>query len=130
MSETAVEAQEIIGLCKKEGYLAKQLYVVFTTPVTGIKPILENMKEHLAFQVALEKEGIMFAAGPNWTDDEKSWEGDGWSSSAPHPWPRPGRSRNATRCTKAARANFGSGRGSSTKGRCRCGSITRRVRSR
>jgi uncharacterized protein YciI len=77
MSETAVEAQEIIGLCKKEGYLAKQLYVVFTTPVAGIKPILENMKEHLAFQVALEKEGIMFAAGPNWTDDEKSWEGDG-----------------------------------------------------
>jgi hypothetical protein len=27
--------------------------------------------------VRLEKEGIMFAAGPNWTDDEKSWEGDG-----------------------------------------------------
>ena len=27
--------------------------------------------------MALEKEGIMFAAGPNWTDDEESWEGDG-----------------------------------------------------
>jgi uncharacterized protein len=77
MSDTAVDAQEIVGLCKKEGYLAKQLYVVFTTPIHGIKPILDNMKEHLAFQVALEKEGIMFAAGPNWTDDEKSWEGDG-----------------------------------------------------
>jgi hypothetical protein len=77
MSDTAVDAQDIVNLCKKEGYLAKQLYVVFTTPTRGIKPIMENMKEHLAFQIALEKQGIMFAAGPNWTDDEKSWEGDG-----------------------------------------------------
>jgi uncharacterized protein YciI len=38
---------------------------------------MDNLKEHLAFQVELEKEGTMFAAGPNWTDDEKSWEGDG-----------------------------------------------------
>jgi hypothetical protein len=77
MSDTAVDAQDIVSLCKKDGYLAKQLYVVFTTPTGGIKPIMEKMKEHLAFQTALEKEGIMFAAGPNWTDDEKSWEGDG-----------------------------------------------------
>jgi uncharacterized protein len=38
---------------------------------------MDNVKEHLAFQVELEKDGTMFAAGPNWTDDEKSWEGDG-----------------------------------------------------
>jgi uncharacterized protein YciI len=25
----------------------------------------------------LEKKGIMFGAGPHWTDDEKRWEGDG-----------------------------------------------------
>src|SRR5262249_48584263 len=43
----------------------------------GIGPVMKNVKEHLAFQVRLEKEGIMFAAGPNWTDDEKSWDGDG-----------------------------------------------------
>jgi hypothetical protein len=29
------------------------------------------------FQVGLEKEGIMYAAGPMWTDDEQSWEGEG-----------------------------------------------------
>ncbi len=57
--------------------LQKQLYAIFTTPVNGIAPVLENMEEHLAFQVGLEREGIMFAAGPMWTDDEKSWEGDG-----------------------------------------------------
>jgi uncharacterized protein YciI len=72
-----VKAEEIIALSKKEGFLAKQLYVVFTTPTNGIGPVMKNVKEHLAFQVRLEKEGIMFAAGPNWTDDEKSWDGDG-----------------------------------------------------
>jgi uncharacterized protein len=73
----SVKAEEIIALSEKEGFLAKQLYVVFTTPANGIGPVMENVKEHLAFQVRLEKEGIIFAAGPNWTDDEKSWEGDG-----------------------------------------------------
>jgi uncharacterized protein len=75
--KTSVKAEEIVALSKKEGFLAKQLYAVFTTPTNGIGPVMENVKEHLAFQVKLEKEGIMFAAGPNWTDDEKSWEGDG-----------------------------------------------------
>ena len=77
MSETAVSTPEIIGISKREGFLAKQLYVIFTKPTNGIKPVMDNLKEHLAFQVELEKEGTMFAAGPNWTDDEKSWEGDG-----------------------------------------------------
>ena len=57
--------------------LRKQMYVVFTTPVNGIEPILANIEAHLAFQVDLEKRGIMFGAGPMWTDDEQSWEGDG-----------------------------------------------------
>ncbi|WP_246248857.1 YciI family protein [Chelativorans alearense] len=57
--------------------LQKQLYAIFTTPVGGIEPILANLKEHLAFQASLEKEGILYAAGPMWSDDEKSWEGDG-----------------------------------------------------
>jgi len=57
--------------------LQKQLYAIFTSPVGGIEPVLANMEEHLAFQVSLEKEGILFAAGPMWSDDEQSWEGDG-----------------------------------------------------
>ena len=51
--------------------VAKQLYVVFTTPTKGMEPIMKIIKEHLEFQVALEKQGIMFAAGPNWTDDRE-----------------------------------------------------------
>lgn len=57
--------------------LQKQLYAVFTTPTGGIEPILAQLEEHLAFQVALEKDGILYAAGPMWTDDEERWEGDG-----------------------------------------------------
>ena len=57
--------------------LQKQLYAIFTVPTGGIGPILANLEEHLDFQVELERDGIMFAAGPMWTDDEQSWEGDG-----------------------------------------------------
>lgn len=57
--------------------LQKQLYVVFTTPTGSMGPILEKLEEHLAFQVGLEREGILFAAGPMWTDDEMEWRGDG-----------------------------------------------------
>lgn len=57
--------------------LQKQLYAIFTTPTGAIEQILENLEEHLAFQVSLEKEGILYAAGPMWSDDEQSWDGDG-----------------------------------------------------
>lgn len=57
--------------------LQKQLYAIFTRPVAGLGPVFANMDAHLEFQIGLEKEGIMFAAGPLWTDDGKSWEGEG-----------------------------------------------------
>ena len=69
-------AAEIIALSRQKGCLAKQLYVVVTTPANGLGPVLENIEAHLAYQKSLEERGIMFAAGPNWTSDEKSWEGD------------------------------------------------------
>ncbi len=57
--------------------LQKQLYAIFTTPAAGIDPVLERLEEHLAFQVSLERDGILFAAGPMWSDDERTWDGDG-----------------------------------------------------
>jgi uncharacterized protein YciI len=72
-----IPAAEIISLSREKGFLAKQLYVVFTTPASGLGPVLEKVQEHLAFQASLEAQGIMFAAGPHWSDDEQSWEGDG-----------------------------------------------------
>jgi uncharacterized protein YciI len=73
----AVPAADIRALCEQQGFLAKQLYVVFTTPVAGMDAVMANIEAHLAFQVDLEKQGIMFAAGPHWTDDEREWMGDG-----------------------------------------------------
>jgi uncharacterized protein YciI len=77
MSQPIVTAQDIVQESKRRGYLAKQLYVVFTSPVNGIGPVMENLVHHLEFQEKLEREGIMFAAGPHWTDDEERWDGEG-----------------------------------------------------
>lgn len=77
MSDSSVPAADIIAECKTRGYLAKQLYAVLTKPTNGIGPVMENLGVHLAYQEQLEQEGIMFAAGPHWTDDEQEWEGEG-----------------------------------------------------
>ncbi|MFN7024210.1 MAG: YciI family protein [Pseudorhizobium sp.] len=57
--------------------LQKQLFAIFTKPVNGLGAVLATMEEHLKFQVSLERDGVLFAAGPLWTDDENSWEGEG-----------------------------------------------------
>ena len=77
MNQPFVTAEEIIGVSKSRGFLAKQLYAIFTTPTKGLGPVMENLPAHLDYQEMLEKTGVMFAAGPNWTDDEQRWEGDG-----------------------------------------------------
>ena len=74
---SAPTPKEIIELSKERGYLAKQLYVIFTTPANDIAPVLENLQRHLEYQESLEQRGVMFAAGPHWSDDEQRWEGDG-----------------------------------------------------
>jgi uncharacterized protein len=77
MSEQSVPAKTIVEECRRRGYLARQLYMVSTRPTNGIGSVMANLDIHLAFQEELERDGIMFAAGPNWTDDEQAWEGDG-----------------------------------------------------
>lgn len=77
MPKDKVPIQELVDHARADGFLAKQLYVVFTTPTNGLAPVMEHVRAHLDFQVQLQRQGIMFAAGPNWADDEVSWEGDG-----------------------------------------------------
>ena len=72
---TSVPVAEVKEASK--AMLQKQLYAIFTTPVAGIGPVLEHLEEHLAFQVQLERDGILYAAGPMWTDAEDAWEGEG-----------------------------------------------------
>ena len=75
MSEQGIKVEDILNASK--GMLQKQLYVVFTTPTDGLGPVMANVETHLKFQIELEEKGIMFGAGPFWTDDEQNWEGDG-----------------------------------------------------
>ena len=70
-----VTADEVREAC--EGMLRLQLYAVFTRPAKGMKAVMEMLEEHLQYQISLEKRGIMFGAGPFWTDDEREWRGEG-----------------------------------------------------
>ncbi len=46
--------------------LGKTLYVIVTAPAPGVSPdrLRETLPAHLDHQVRIEKEGILFAAGP------------------------------------------------------------------
>lgn len=75
MAELKVTRQDVLNASK--GMLQMQLYVVFTTPTKGLGPVMENLEAHLGHQRALERRGIMVAAGPYWADDGETWEGEG-----------------------------------------------------
>lgn len=76
--DTTPKALPVSDVMEASGQMLQmQLYAIFTKPVNGLGPVLANMEDHLAFQISLESEGVMFAAGPMWTDDELNWEGDG-----------------------------------------------------
>ena len=75
MSEPKIMAQDVKNAT--EGMLRKQLYAVFTRPADGLGAVMEVLDEHLKFQISLEERGIMFGAGPFWTDDEQEWRGEG-----------------------------------------------------
>lgn len=77
MTNVTVTAREIIQVSQSKGFLAKQLYVIFTVPTEDIGPVMKQLPVHLDYQVDLERRGIMFAAGPHWTDDEQRWNGEG-----------------------------------------------------
>ena len=56
------EGQEDVNK-RLKGFLQKDFYVVVAEPVRSPE-ILKRIDDHLDAQVALEKEGIMLAAGP------------------------------------------------------------------
>ena len=75
MDEPRVMADDVRAAC--EGMLQLQLYAIFTRPANGLGPVMEKLEEHLDYQISMEKNGILFAAGPFWTDDEQQWSGEG-----------------------------------------------------
>ncbi len=47
-----------------KNFLGKELYVIVTTPVAPREELDKHLGEHLTHQIKLEKQGIMFGAGP------------------------------------------------------------------
>ena len=74
MSGPEVDWREMVQMCESKGLLAKQLYVVFTTPTNGLGPVMEHLEDHLAYQQKIQDEGIMFGAGPFPDDEVANWE--------------------------------------------------------
>jgi len=77
MSDGGPSWDEMVDQCSELGLLAKKLYVVFTSPVNGMRPVMEVLDEHLAYQNKIQNEGIMFGAGPFSDATEQNWDGDG-----------------------------------------------------
>ena len=75
MNEPRITKQDVLNASSE--MLNKDLYVIFTRPTNGMGPVMENLDEHLKFQVSLEKKGIMFGAGPFWEENEIDWNGEG-----------------------------------------------------
>ena len=75
MNEPRITKQDVLNASSE--MLNKDLYVIFTKPFNGMGPVMENLDEHLKFQVSLEKKGIMFGAGPFWEENEIDWNGEG-----------------------------------------------------
>ena len=69
--------QEHIDRVTAKGLLAKRLYVILTTPASGLAALEMHLGEHLAYQKDLEARGITFAAGPFADDTETDWSGEG-----------------------------------------------------
>ncbi len=69
--------QGMVEGIKEKGMLAKRMYAVFTTSTGGMDAIMQNLEEHLAYQVDLEARDIMFGVGPFANDAETDWEGEG-----------------------------------------------------
>ena len=59
------------------GGLGKELYVVRSRPTQGMDLVKQNLDRHLSYLKELETQGILFAAGPVFIDEGKSFAGDG-----------------------------------------------------
>ncbi len=56
--------------------LGLQLYVVLSR-ATDLHAVKEHLPSHRSYLAKMEDDDVLFAAGPLWTSDEQSFEGDG-----------------------------------------------------
>jgi uncharacterized protein YciI len=59
------------------GGLAKELYLIRSVPSQGLARVKEHLESHLQYLQDLERKGLLFGAGPVFTDNGKNFRGDG-----------------------------------------------------
>ena len=69
--------QQLTADIRSKGMPAHQLYLVLSEPTQGPAAVLANREPHLAYQMQLESEGVLFVAGPLAGEDGQSWDGSG-----------------------------------------------------
>ena len=77
MSVPRMTWPETVTWAEDHDLLALQLFLVQSIPTEGLGPVMDNLGPHVAYQVQLEKDGIMFAAGPLADDEAGEWKGEG-----------------------------------------------------
>lgn len=76
-SEAKMPWEQLRRTGHEMGLLALKLYVISSKPTNGLGPVLEMMEPHVAYQTQLERDGVMFAAGPLANEDSTEWLGEG-----------------------------------------------------
>lgn len=62
---------------RSKGVLAKQLFMVRSTPAVPLDQLAEQLPPHLAYQKKLEDEGTLVFAGPLSDPSGQEWSGEG-----------------------------------------------------
>ena len=62
---------------RSKGVLAKQLFMVRSTPAVPLDQLAEQLPPHLAYQKKLEDEGTLVFAGPLSDASGEEWSGEG-----------------------------------------------------
>lgn len=62
---------------RSKGVLAKQLFMVRSTPTVPLVQLAEQLPPHLAYQKTLEDEGTLVFAGPLSDPSGQEWSGEG-----------------------------------------------------
>ncbi|MEM7442726.1 MAG: YciI family protein [Pseudomonadota bacterium] len=69
--------QDYAANARSKGVLAKQFFMVRSTPVVPLEQLAEHLLPHLAYQKSLEDEGTLAFAGPLSDESGENWSGGG-----------------------------------------------------
>ncbi|MGH6892955.1 MAG: YciI family protein [Dongiaceae bacterium] len=67
----------MVARARDRGRVAKEFFVIHTSPTGDLGQVEANLKPHLDYQHHIEEIGVLFAAGPLGDVDGVGWSGEG-----------------------------------------------------